>query len=105
MLPKRATVTDTAKLLGLTPYAVRRIAKAYEKGGQAEVDQLRWGAGRPVKDLFLNQSQIDHMVSKTTLTRQTGMSMKQRALQFSTLFKTDISVYQLKGFYKGRGIT
>ena len=33
MLPERATVAKTAKTLGITPHAVRRIAKAYEKGG------------------------------------------------------------------------
>ena len=105
MLPETATVKKTAEMLGMTEHAVRRIAKAYEKGGQAEVDNLRWGRGRPVKNLFLKQSQIDYMVSKTTLTQQVGMSLKDRALVFSKLFKRDINVYQLKSFYKGRGIT
>ena len=39
MVPERATVAKTAELLGLSSYAVRRIAKAYEKGGAA-----RWRA-------------------------------------------------------------
>ena len=90
MLPERATVKKTAKLLGLTPYAVRRIAKAYEKGGDAEVENLRWGRGRPVKNLFFSQQEIDNMVSRTTLNQQVGMSLKARAEAFTIRFGKEI---------------
>ena len=86
-LPKRASVASTAKALGLTPYAVRKIMVAYEQGGEEEVSLLRWGAGRPAKNLFLSQEQLDHMVSKTTLNLQVGMSLKARALQYSQLYQ------------------
>ena len=83
VLPERATYAKTAKLLGLTPRAVQRITKAYEEEGQEGVDKLRWGRGRPVKNLFLDQYQIDIMVSRYTLNHQVGMSLKARALAFS----------------------
>ena len=105
ILPERATYAKTAKLLGLTTRAVRRITKAYEKGGQEEVDKLRWGPGRPVKNLFLSEAEIDYMVSRTTLNHQVGMGLKARALELSQRFGKPINAYQLRTFYKGRGIS
>ena len=105
MVPERATVAKTAELLGLSSYAVRRIAKAFEKGGAAEVEGLRWGRGRPTKNVFLEQHEIDFMVSRTTLNHQVGMSLQARALQFSQRFKRPISRDLLRSFYAGRGVT
>ena len=93
VLPERATYAKTAELLGLTPRAVRRITKAYEKEGQEGVDKLRWGKGRPVKNLFLDEYQMDIMVSRYTLNHQVGMSMKARALAFSQRWGKQISEY------------
>ena len=70
----------TAKLFGISVNAVRRIAKAYLEGGEAAVQRLPWGKGRPTKTHFFLQSEIDWMVSKATMTQQASMSLKARAL-------------------------
>ena len=49
---QRASVAETARILGIPASAVNKIAKAFVAGGQAAVDRLRWGSGRPVKNLF-----------------------------------------------------
>ena len=38
--PPKTTVKSTAEMLGMTPYAVRRIFKAYEAGGDQAVESL-----------------------------------------------------------------
>ena len=58
-----------------------------------------------MKNLFLEQHEIDHMVSRVTLNHLVGMSMKARALQFTQHFKRPISASQLKSIYRGRGVT
>ena len=52
-IKRKTTVTSTAKLLGTTKNAIYRVAKAYLKGGEKEVERLRWGSGRPSKCMFL----------------------------------------------------
>ena len=101
----RVTVVGLAKELGIGEGQVRRIAKAYEKGGEPAVQELHWGGGRPTKNLFLTQREIDWMVSVRTLTQQAGMSMAARALQFTVRFGKPLNRWQLRDFYRGRGVT
>ena len=101
----RATVTKTARLLGTSRGAIYKVAKAYTEGGEEAVKRLRWGGGRPIKNIFLSQAQMDFMVSRRTLTLQIGLSLKARALQFSLRWKKSISATQLRALYRGRGVT
>ena len=101
----KASMKSVAKELGLTPRAVSRIAKAYTEGGEAAVEQLNWRRGRPVKNHFFTPAEIDKMVSRATLNRQVGMSLKARAEEFSKRFKKPLKYWQLRDFYRGRGVT
>ena len=79
--------------------------KAYLEGGEAAVEALNWRRGRPTKNLWFKQSEIDVMVSRATLNRQVNMSLAARAKEFSLRFKKPLKAWQLRDFYKGRGIT
>ena len=105
LLRRRATLTRTAWLLGISVGAVSRIAKAFRTGGEAQVQALRWGRGRPLKNLFFTQVEIDHMVSRATLNSQIGKTLKDRAREFSQHFGKQINAAELRSFYRGRGIT
>ena len=102
---RRVTMKSTAELLGMSSYAVRRIAKAYVDGGEEAVGKLHWGSGRPYKTLLFEQSEFDIMVSRETLNQQVGMSMNARAKEFTKRFKKPISETQLRELYRGRGVT
>ena len=99
-------MVKVAAELGLTKAVVYKIAKACYTGGLASVEGLRFdGRGRPTKNLFFTQEEIDFMVSKTTLNHQIGMSLPARALEFSKRFGKSINARELRSFYRGRSIT
>ena len=58
-----------------------------------------------MKSLFLKQSDYDFMVSRETLNRQVGLSMRARAIYFTKRYKQPISVTFLRNLYRGRGVT
>ena len=101
----RATMKGVAAEYGLSYHAVRRIARAYEEGGEAAVEELNWVRGRPIKNSFFTAAEIDKIVSRATLNRQLGMSMKARAAELSRRFKKPLKVWKLREFYRGRGVT
>ena len=92
-------------MLGINKYAVTKIAKAYIKGGEKEVESLRWGGSAPIKNHFLTQAEMDYIVSRETQNLQVGMSMNARAIFFTKYFNRPINVKFLRELYRGRGIT
>ena len=57
-LRARATVAKVAAHFGKSRGAIYRIAKAWVAGGEDAVERLRWGRGRPHKNLFLSKAQL-----------------------------------------------
>ena len=84
-------MTAVAKRLGVSTVTVYRVSKAFLLGGEEAVQRLSWARGRPSKCMFLTQQQLDFMVSRSTLTRQIGLSLRARALQFSVRWTKKIS--------------
>ena len=93
MEPKSAMMKGVAQELGLTYYAVRKIARAYEAGGEKAVEQLNWIRGHPLKNSFFTQTEIDQMVSRVTLNKQLGMSLRARAQELSVRFRKPLKVW------------
>ena len=63
-------------MLGCTRRAVDKVVQAFKAGGNLAVGQLRWGSGRLMKFHGLSQEEMDVAVSKYTMRRQVGLSMK-----------------------------
>ena len=101
----KASVAETARILGCTRHRVDKLAKAYMQGGEEAVGQLKWSAGRPLKFHGYTQGELDIIVSKQTSKTQAGLSMRARAMRISEEYGKPISAYQLKKLYKGRGVS
>ena len=69
------------------------------------MQQLNWIRGRPPKNSFFTQAEIDQMVSRATLNKQLGLSMKARAQELSIRFRKPLKTWQLREFYRGRSVT
>ena len=66
---KRVALTDVARHLKTTPWALRKMIKAFNQGGQAAVNQLKWGRGgnKPGALRDINLQQMNWAAHKGTL--------------------------------------
>ena len=58
-----ATVREAAELMNTSTWKVRRIGEAYRAGGMDAAKALKWGAGRPLKQMNFAEGEIEEMVS------------------------------------------
>ena len=58
-----ATIREVATQLNTTPWRVRRIGEAFRDGGMEGAKALKWGAGRPLKQMNFAEGEIEEMVS------------------------------------------
>ena len=92
-------------LLDTQPSKVRRIGEAYRRGGLEAAKALKWGAGRPLKQMHFAEGDIERMVSVPTLYEQAGMNIEARAQQISQELGQELKASELRKLYAGRGIT
>ena len=91
--------------LNTTPWRVRRIGEAFRDGGMDAAKTLKWGAGRPLKQMNFAEGEIEEMVSVPMLYQLAGMSLQARAEQISHQLDKDLKASELRKLYAGRGIT
>ena len=104
-LKHTASVREVAAILNTQPFKVRRIGKAYRHGGMDAALGLKWGAGRPLKQMNFQEGDIERMVSVPTLYEQAGMNIEARAQQISQELGQELKASELRKLYAGRGIT
>ena len=80
----RASVAEVARRLGKDKGIIKKVAKAYIDGGDAAVEKVKLGKGRPLKLNGLTREQMDEAVSVPRLLNEAGMPLAAKAITLSS---------------------
>jgi transposase len=97
-------MSAAAQALNCTAYCLKRLVTAWEQGGVTLVQQLRWGAGAPCK-MKATRAELDWLLDPGTLTRQSHMTLAQRAGAFNLKFGRVLTARDVSELYQGAGVT
>ena len=100
---RRMTMLYVAKVFGTTMYTIRKLLMSVHD--DEAFSKLRWGKGRPEKQLGLSQEQRSWLTSRRTLKQQVGKSLSTRAKLANEAFGSNINDKDLRKIYRIGRIT
>ena len=97
------SIAYMARLYGCTVYAMRKLLYAVKD--EEQFKKLKWGKGRPKKEVGLTKQQKAWLTCRTTLRLQVGISLETRTKIANDRFNTNMKKEDLRKIYKEARIT